>query len=78
MSPVRSVENMDGVAVEEMEMLTEMFNRINVTCREKCITQATPDLSKGESVCIDRCVAKYFKVNLVISKYFQDLQAGKQ
>lgn len=35
------------------------------SCHNKCVSPryAEPDLNKGESVCIDRCVAKYFEVN---------------
>ena len=64
--------------LNEMEMLTDMFNRISMTCRVKCLTLPNGDLSKGESVCLDRCVAKYFNTNVIISKFFQDLQASKQ
>ena len=35
------------------------------SCHNKCVSPryAEPDLNKGESVCIDRCVAKFFEVN---------------
>lgn len=38
---------------------------ITRSCHNKCVSPryAEPDLNKGESVCIDRCVAKFFEVN---------------
>jgi import inner membrane translocase subunit TIM10 len=37
-------------------------------CHSKCIpsTYQEPELNKGESVCIDRCVSKYFEVNMKV------------
>lgn len=42
--------------------LTFCFAR---SCHSKCVSPryAEPDLNKGESVCIDRCVSKFFEVN---------------
>ncbi|KAJ1548875.1 protein transporter tim10, partial [Nowakowskiella sp. JEL0078] len=39
------------------------------SCYRKCISTPyhAPELSKGESVCLDRCVAKYFDVQRQIS-----------
>jgi len=39
-------------------MITDVFNRLVSSCHAKCIATryAEPDLNKGESVCIDRCV----------------------
>ncbi|RKO97633.1 hypothetical protein CXG81DRAFT_15432, partial [Caulochytrium protostelioides] len=47
------------------EMVTTLFNNIVDSCHRKCIPTAYFDgeLNKGESVCIDRCVAKYFEIN---------------
>jgi hypothetical protein len=41
------------------------FSCLVRSCHTKCVSPryAEPDLSKGESVCIDRCVAKFFEVN---------------
>ncbi|KAG8185928.1 hypothetical protein JTE90_010715 [Oedothorax gibbosus] len=45
----------------EIEMMSDMYNRMTAACHLKCIppkyTEA--ELAKGESVCLDRCVAKY-------------------
>lgn len=40
-------------------MITDVFNRLVDSCHAKCISTryAEGDLNKGESVCVDRCVA---------------------
>jgi mitochondrial import inner membrane translocase subunit TIM10 len=45
------------------------------TCHAKCInTRYTEgDLSKGESVCIDRCVAKFFEANKKVGERLQSV-----
>lgn len=50
-------------------MVTDTFNKLVSSCHAKCISQrfAEPDLNKGESVCIDRCVSKFFLVNKAVS-----------
>jgi import inner membrane translocase subunit TIM10 len=61
--------NVDNVKLEaaeaELDMVSDMFNRLVDVCHSKCITQKynEGDLNKGESLCLDRCVAKYFDVN---------------
>ena len=55
------------------------FIRIVRSCHSKCIALPYGDseLTKGESVCVDRCVAKYFDVNQRIgSKLTGMSQAG--
>lgn len=48
------------------------------SCHAKCITPryAEGDLNKGESVCIDRCVAKFFEVNKKVGEKLQGMGAG--
>ncbi|GAP84382.1 putative mitochondrial import inner membrane translocase subunit TIM10 [Rosellinia necatrix] len=61
-------------AVEaEMKLLTEMANRLTQACRKKCIPAdyREAELNKGESVCLDRCAAKFFEVHLKISDQLQ-------
>lgn len=43
------------------------------TCRSKCIIPryGEEELSKGEMVCIDRCVSKFFKTNLAVGDYLR-------
>ncbi|KAJ1893733.1 protein transporter tim10, partial [Coemansia sp. S17] len=54
-----------AAAEQEMEMVTDMFARLGDLCYKKCLIQRYSDeeLTKAESVCTDRCVAKYFQVN---------------
>ncbi|KAJ1747511.1 protein transporter tim10 [Coemansia sp. RSA 2523] len=56
-------------AEQEMEMVTTMFEHLNDLCYKKCLIQRYSDeeLTKAESVCIDRCAAKYFQVNREVS-----------
>jgi mitochondrial import inner membrane translocase subunit TIM10 len=43
------------------------------TCTRKCIPNQyrEGELNKGESVCLDRCVAKFFEVNVKVSEKMQ-------
>ena len=36
------------------------------------------DLNKGESVCLDRCVAKFFEVNVKVSEKMGQMQGQAQ
>ena len=54
-------------------------------CQKKCIPPKyrEGDLSKGEAICLDRCVAKFLEVHDRIGKkltamYMQDEQMMKQ
>nr|ODN99798.1 mitochondrial import inner membrane translocase subunit TIM10 [Cryptococcus depauperatus CBS 7855] len=67
------------MAVAELDMITDVFNRLVTSCHTKCISStplnyryAEGDLLKGESVCIDRCTAKFFEVRLV-SSFFEEM-----
>ncbi|PVV01537.1 hypothetical protein BB560_004038 [Smittium megazygosporum] len=50
---------------QEMDVISDFFERLKDSCNAKCIINKYPDgeLTKGESVCLDRCVSKYFQVN---------------
>lgn len=54
----------------EIEMMADMYNRMSNTCQKKCIPPRykEADLSKGESVCLDRCIAKYLDIHDRIGK----------
>ena len=43
------------------------------SCSKKCIDTSyrEADLNKGESVCLDRCVSKFFEVNVKVSEKMQ-------
>ncbi|CDW58286.1 mitochondrial import inner membrane translocase [Trichuris trichiura] len=62
--------NMQLVAELELEMMTDLYRRMTTSCQKKCIPghYKEPDLSKGEAVCIDRCVAKYLDVHEKLGK----------
>ncbi|KAI8917690.1 hypothetical protein PhCBS80983_g04908 [Powellomyces hirtus] len=66
---IQSGVNM-SMAEQELEMVTTLFNNIVDSCHTKCIATRYHDneLNKGESVCIDRCVAKYFEVNMKVGQ----------
>lgn len=77
-----------SAAEQELEMITDMFNRfypplllsniffltttpihrLTRSCHNKCIPTdyREADLNKGESVCLDRCVSKFFDVNIKV------------
>lgn len=58
-------------AEAELDMVTDMFNRLVDSCHEKCISNsnyAEGPLNKSESLCLDRCVAKYFEVNTKVGE----------
>ncbi|CAG8540366.1 2058_t:CDS:2 [Acaulospora colombiana] len=62
-----------ALAEQELEMVTDTFYRIVSSCYQKCIPPKYIDseLNKGESVCIDRCVSKFFEVNQRIGESLQ-------
>jgi hypothetical protein len=49
------------------------------SCSSKCIDTSyrEADLNKGESVCLDRCVAKFFEVNVKVSEKMQGEAQGR-
>jgi import inner membrane translocase subunit TIM10 len=57
-----------AAAEQEIEMYTDMFTRLSNSCTKKCIPPdyKEGELNKGESVCLDRCVAKFFDVNIKV------------
>ncbi|MCJ1245980.1 protein transporter tim10 [Trapelia coarctata] len=69
-----------AAAETEIEMVSDMFNRLTQSCAKKCIPPdyREGDLNKGESVCLDRCVSKFFEVNMKVGEKMQNEAAGKQ
>ncbi|MCJ1479538.1 protein transporter tim10 [Lambiella insularis] len=69
-----------AAAETEIEMVSDMFNRLTQSCAKKCIPPdyREGDLNKGESVCLDRCVSKFFEVNMKVSEKMQNEAAGRQ
>ena len=56
------------------------MNSLVKSCTAKCIDTSyrEADLNKGESVCLDRCVSKFFEVNVKVSEKMQGEAQGKQ
>ncbi|KAI9209909.1 Tim10/DDP family zinc finger-domain-containing protein [Polychytrium aggregatum] len=67
-----------AVAEQELEMVTTLFDNIINACHSKCIakTYIEETLNKGESVCVDRCVAKYFEVNKIVGEKLTSIAQG--
>uniref|UniRef100_A0A4Y0BPA4 Zf-Tim10_DDP domain-containing protein n=3 Tax=Anopheles funestus TaxID=62324 RepID=A0A4Y0BPA4_ANOFN len=61
----------------EIEMMSDLYSRMTQACHKKCIPPKYGDseLGKGESVCIDRCVAKYLEVHERIGKKLTAMSA---
>ncbi|KAJ2928861.1 hypothetical protein H1R20_g8222, partial [Candolleomyces eurysporus] len=75
-APTSGAVNYDkiDIAVTELDSITDFFNRMVGSCYNKCIGAKFPadgDLSKGESVCIDKCVAKYNEVQKKVGEKLQ-------
>ncbi|XP_057317943.1 mitochondrial import inner membrane translocase subunit Tim10 [Microplitis mediator] len=64
----------------EIEMMSDMYNRMTGACHKKCILPkySEPDLGKGESVCLDRCVAKYLDIHEKIGKKLTQISMNEQ
>ncbi|MCJ1469988.1 protein transporter tim10 [Pseudocyphellaria aurata] len=64
----------------EVEMVSDMLNRLVQSCSKKCIPPdyREGELNKGESVCLDRCVSKFFDVNVKVSEKMQGDAAMRQ
>lgn len=67
------------MSVDTFEASFEVDNRTNDssmlrTCRNKCIPEeyGEAELNKGETACVDRCVAKFYKANIAIGQVSTD------
>uniref|UniRef100_A0A0D6R872 Mitochondrial import inner membrane translocase subunit n=1 Tax=Araucaria cunninghamii TaxID=56994 RepID=A0A0D6R872_ARACU len=76
--PQLSSEEKIANAETEVEMVSDMFSRLTQSCLKKCIPAdyREADLNKAESVCLDRCVAKFFEVNVKVSEKMQQQAAA--
>ncbi|CAH2447832.1 TIM10 complex subunit [Komagataella phaffii CBS 7435] len=72
-SPNVSSQAKIQAAEAELDMVTGMFNQLVDICHKKCIGTSynASDLDKNESLCVDRCVAKYFDTNLKVGDSMQ-------
>lgn len=67
------------LSVKSISQLTFHFFRLQQSCLKKCVpkTYLEGEINKGEGVCIDRCVAKFFDVQLKVSELMQAEAAAK-
>ena len=70
---------------DKVQCISLSLCRMSSACQKKCIPPKyrEGDLTKGEAVCLDRCVAKFLEVHDRIGKkltsmYLQDEQMMKQ
>ncbi|CAG0901002.1 unnamed protein product, partial [Darwinula stevensoni] len=73
--PQLDVSKLKIVQDLEIEMMSDMYNKMTTACNKKCIPSKyrDPSLTKGESVCLDRCVAKYLDVHERIGRKLTQL-----
>lgn len=79
-APQVSSQQKIQAAESELDMVTGMFNSLVEQCHTKCINKsyAEGDLNKQESLCLDRCVSKYFETNVQVGENMQKLgQSGQ-
>ncbi|KAI8599537.1 mitochondrial import inner membrane translocase subunit Tim10 [Dissophora ornata] len=59
-------------------VLRNKLNSVVSSCHQKCIskTYIEGDLDKGEAVCIDRCVSKFFEVNRSVGTKLQQMSGA--
>ncbi|KJE95402.1 hypothetical protein CAOG_05856 [Capsaspora owczarzaki ATCC 30864] len=69
-----------AMAEQELEAFSDLFSRMTHGCWTKCIANNYADgsLAKGETVCIDRCVAKFAEVHTRIGQSLAEMQQAQQ
>ncbi|KIJ47327.1 hypothetical protein M422DRAFT_226449 [Sphaerobolus stellatus SS14] len=62
----------------QMDMMTDMFQRLSNSCFNKCVSTrySENNLTAGESLCIDRCVAKYIDTTNKVGERMQASGGG--
>ncbi|ORZ04950.1 Tim10/DDP family zinc finger protein [Absidia repens] len=63
------------MAEQELEMVTDLFNRISDSCYSKCVSRQYEQhqLSDPESSCVDVCVAKFTEINTKVGQKLQTM-----
>lgn len=71
--PQISTEQKIAAAEAELDMITTMFNSLLDSCYRKCFDKnyTSEELTQNESLCVDRCVSKYFAANVKVSESMQ-------
>lgn len=61
------------IAEIQFEAMAFTFNKLLRRCESKCLLHhyGEGELTKGEQECIDRCVSKYVKANVIIGEHLQ-------
>ncbi|KAI8979121.1 Tim10/DDP family zinc finger protein, partial [Mycotypha africana] len=66
-----------AMAEQELEMVTDLFNKIVDSCHAKCIkldnSSSSGELTAQDQSCIDNCVAKFFDVNTRVGEKMQKM-----
>ncbi|XP_059391916.1 mitochondrial import inner membrane translocase subunit Tim10-like [Carassius carassius] len=59
----------------EVEMMADMYNRMTNACHRKCVPPhyKEAELSKGEAVCLECCVAKYLDLHERLGRKLTEL-----
>lgn len=65
----------EKIKIAEIQFLamSATFNKVLQTCRDKCIPgeYGENELNTGEICCVDRCVSKYVKANVMVGQNLQ-------
>ena len=64
----------------EIETMADVYNRMTSACHKKCIPPKYRDaeLAKGETVCLDRCVAKYLEIHERVGRKLTQLSMADE
>lgn len=73
--PQLTSEQKISAAETELDLVTDMFNKLVDNCYKKCIANSYSEgaLTTNESTCLDRCVAKYFEANVQVGENMQKM-----
>ncbi|KAI9730705.1 MAG: protein transporter tim10 [Cirrosporium novae-zelandiae] len=76
--PQLTSEQKIAAAEAEIEMAHATYQAMSDACTKKCIPpeHREGELNKGESVCLDRCVSKFFEVYQKMGQKMQQQQSA--